>query len=376
MTSASSTPLTKRITLSAVVSLLMLLLAELVLQLAVPEPVTIRFAQDIDELSGMQLVSFAGVLVNDPDRFWRLSPGTTLPENGGPFFGVIANGQGFREDHAIDAVKGDNELRILFLGDSCTFGFGVGQSETFVERCEQRLAKGRPGQAIECINGGVPGYTIYQGWSVLASWGDRLQADVVVVCFGFNDRATWDGLGDLEHARATPAGPLRHSRLARLLWPPPQSKSTGNRARVTPREYRGLLMRLQERVQQLGARLVLVSWCERFQITDARDDPHTAAEAESDTMRQAALDWWDSTISREARREERTPWQFELYKYAKRHDVPLVDLVPRVQEWADEADKAPLFLDIVHATPEAHSRIAEVISRTLDPVLDEIRGEP
>lgn len=31
------------------------------------------------------------------------------------------------------------------------------------------------------------------------------------------------------------------------------------------------------------------------------DDPHTAAQAESDTMRQAALDWWDSTISTRGR---------------------------------------------------------------------------
>lgn len=344
MTDAPSFPLAKRLTLAAVVTLVMLLLAELVLRMALHEPPSIRFSQDVHELSGLQLNSFAGVLSNDPDSFWRLSPGTRLPEDEGPFFGVIANEQGFREDHRIDVVKPDNELRILFLGDSCTFGFGVDQSQTFVERCEERLAKQLSGHSIECINAGVPGYTLYQGWSVLATWGDHLQADVVVACFGFNDRASWDGLGDLEHARAMPTGPLRHSRLARLFWPGPRSTSTSRRARVTPDEYHMLLRRLQERVEQLGARLVLVSWCERFQVTDAR--------------------------------EERTPWQFELYEFAKDHDVTLVDLVPRLQEWADETDAAPLFLDIVHATPETHARIAGVLSRTLDPVLDEIRGAP
>jgi len=342
---APRTPLGTRLLLAAAVLAGMLLFAELVVRFGFSEPVPVRFTQDTTELQQLQLDRFNDVLASDPDRFWRLVPDSRLPEPGpesrGPFFGLISNGRGFREDHQLAATKADNETRILFLGDSCTFGYGVGWNETYVATCEDQLNEQYPARRFECINASVPGYSLYQGWRVLDVEGPRVQPDLVVVCFGFNDRAEWDGLSDLEHAALAPPAWLAVSRLAGRLWQlghdRPARTSSRPRPRLSPDEYRGLLSRIRRRTRQLDARLVLISWCERFQVTDDRD--------------------------------ERTPWQFELHQFAKRHRVPMLDLVPQLQGWADHENRPKLFLDIIHVTPATHSRIAGRLVETLRPLL-------
>jgi lysophospholipase L1-like esterase len=343
---ASHTSFGKRVLLAAVVLAVMLLVAELVIRATVSQPVPIRFAQDTSELRQLQLHHFSDVLTADPDRFWRLAPGSRLPDTGtksvGPFFGVISNERGFRENRQLADTKAGDETRILFLGDSCTFGYGVGWDETYVANCEDRLNEQYPGRRFDCINAGVPGYSLYQGWRVLDVEGSRIQPDLVIACFGFNDRAEWDGLGDLDHAQLAPPAWLAGSQLAGKLWQlgharPERSTST-TRPRVSPDEYRSLLARIQRRTEQLGSQLVLISWCERFQITTDRN--------------------------------ERTPWQFELYQFARRHQVPVLDLVPQLQDWADEPGQPELFLDIVHVTPATHSRIAARLVEILRPLLE------
>jgi lysophospholipase L1-like esterase len=347
----------RRLLLAAAVLAGMLVVAECVVRVALSEPVSIRFLQDTDELKQLQLNRFSDLLVSDPDRFWRLAPNSRLPETDtamdadsrGAFFGVISNGLGFREDHQLADSKPDGEFRILFLGDSCTFGYGVGCNETFVADSENRLNEQYADRHFECINAGVPGYSLYQGFRVLDVDGPRVQPDLVVACFGFNDRAEWDGQSDLDHAALSPPDWLATSHLAGRIWQLghlPTPRPTGRpKPRVSPNEYRGLLTRIRKRTRQLKSRLVLISWCERFQVTDGRD--------------------------------ERTPWQFELHRFARRQNVPLLDLVPHMQNWATpETDQelgqttgSELFIDIVHVTPATHSRIAGQLVETLRPLL-------
>jgi lysophospholipase L1-like esterase len=80
--------------------------------------------------------------------------------------------------------------RLLFVGDSFTFGVGVNDTETFVKQTEQILKRKTP---VECINAGRVGsatdvYLHYARFGL-----DALKADVVVVClFPENDFSeTW-----------------------------------------------------------------------------------------------------------------------------------------------------------------------------------------
>ena len=323
-------------------------LGEVVCRWVVPAP-PMRLAQDRHELNRLGLGELADVLVADPDRFWRLRPGTTLPDSGdSPFFGVIANDQGFREDHVVPRSPPAGERRVLFIGDSCTFGFGVAAKETYVARCEERLAEAMPRTPIECLNAGVPGYTLFQGWRYLQTEGIDFEPEVVVACFGFNERADWDNRSDLEHHATGPPGLLKHSRLVQRAWSLAVRRpdgSTSTRFRVSPGEFRQLLSRLKAAANRGGARLLLLSWAERFQVDASPDD--------------------------------RTPWQVELYDFARRRHVPLVDLVPVMQQWSDEdGGSDSLFLDFVHVTPRGHERIAGLVSERVRTLLTDASRSP
>lgn len=79
-------------------------------------------------------------------------------------------------------VAAASKPRVVTLGDSTTFGYGVDVSETFAERLDDAMA------GVDVINLSVPGYSSYQGYKSLLEHADRLAPFAVVVSFGFNDR--------------------------------------------------------------------------------------------------------------------------------------------------------------------------------------------
>ena len=84
--------------------------------------------------------------------------------------------------------KPENVLRVLFLGDSWTFGLGVDEKESFPHQFEvlaNRVAEGdRP---IEAWNLALPGYNLLNAIGALDAFADRLQPDAVVFCPTPND---------------------------------------------------------------------------------------------------------------------------------------------------------------------------------------------
>jgi lysophospholipase L1-like esterase len=253
--------------------LLSLAIVELVARVMVPDNAPVRFEQDIKALRRSPFLPLAGVLERDDDLFWKFKPNQKLPENAWPFKGVISNSQGFREDHFIPLEKPKGEFRILFLGDSCTFGYGLDYTDSFPNQAEMMLSKGLKGRHVECINSGVPGYTIFQGYQNFLKWGSVLKPDWVVVCYGWNDILTWDGVSDLQHYEwrrsITPKGIFKNSGICRLILrvvngPPPQQQS--NRPRVSPNEYLMLLKNLKEAATLRGSRLMILSWPMRHDV--------------------------------------------------------------------------------------------------------------
>jgi tetratricopeptide (TPR) repeat protein len=73
------------------------------------------------------------------------------------------------------------ELRLLFLGDSVTFGASVPKELTFVSRIGDRLRA--HGRQVVAINGGVPGYSTYQELAYYRYVATPLRPDVVVLMF-------------------------------------------------------------------------------------------------------------------------------------------------------------------------------------------------
>ena len=96
---------------------------------------------------------------------------------------VSINSDGFRDDEY--PVERTDKYRILVLGDSLTFGWGVEHEETYVQLLEERLnAELRP---TEMINTGHGNYNTSQQVNLLRDKGLKYNPDKVVVFFFIND---------------------------------------------------------------------------------------------------------------------------------------------------------------------------------------------
>lgn len=100
------------------------------------------------------------------NSFWitqaNLDKSPFLHKEVGTDFLVSTNSRSMRYGE-IPEGRQDKTLRIVALGDSTTFGWGVEQDLTYPARLEAKLKGKIPGVDIESINGGVPGYSSFQG---------------------------------------------------------------------------------------------------------------------------------------------------------------------------------------------------------------------
>ena len=93
---------------------------------------------------------------------------------------VEINAQGFRGPD-IAPVKDTSKTRVLVVGDSLVWGFGVEQEEIFTSKMAARC------QNLEVINFGVSGYSTDQELLLFKEQGKSLEPDVVVLVVSGND---------------------------------------------------------------------------------------------------------------------------------------------------------------------------------------------
>jgi hypothetical protein len=94
---------------------------------------------------------------------------------------VEINSQGLRDD-PIALEKPQGMYRILGLGDSVTFGWQVGQEETYLAQLKRTL-NARDSRQYEVINAGVPGYNLGNELAYLEEYGVGYQPDLIIVGF-------------------------------------------------------------------------------------------------------------------------------------------------------------------------------------------------
>lgn len=116
--------------------------------------------------------------VYSPDLGWERRPDFRGIVNG---FDRQFDSEGFNTvdtSQKYDASK----PKVLFLGDSTTFGIFVPTTSTFVELTDAWLPN------VNVINLGTNGYTSHQGYKAFLKYGLKLRPDIVIVSFNFNDR--------------------------------------------------------------------------------------------------------------------------------------------------------------------------------------------
>ena len=160
---------------------------------------------------------------------------------------VVTNSMG-RRDGEIPEAKPAHTQRVLVLGDSVSFGHGVGVEDTWVQKLEGDLNPPGTSSRIEVINTAAPGNTAYQElWDLERSL--PLSPDVVVVQFALNDVVEpyrflkrlggsgldYHGIEDISYGQFLL---IHYSVLARALILDPTSEHPGQRAATIARAER------------------------------------------------------------------------------------------------------------------------------------------
>lgn len=81
-------------------------------------------------------------------------------------------------------VERTGSYRIIFVGDSLTFGFGAAREDTFEYLLEQRLNERRP---VEVLNFGIGNYNTVQQVNLFKEKGLKYRPDQVTMFFFIND---------------------------------------------------------------------------------------------------------------------------------------------------------------------------------------------
>ena len=224
-----------------------------------------------------------------------------LPKPGwsGPWFSGIEveiDKRGFRSTGFPPPAS--PRARVAFLGDSCTFGWGVGTRETYVSWLDAIQRTGG-GEALELVNGGYPGDSAVQGYYKLRDRILTLQPDVIVLAFSGNNAFRLALRSHAEQLRLfrTRRIALR-SRLVQVLgaWVAnARTQSVHPRDRdaiaqvpldelrrvASEREFEGILRKSVAEARASGARVLFLLLPRAMEVTDeyAYEDPALSQRA-------------------------------------------------------------------------------------------------
>ncbi len=124
-----------------------------------------------------------------PTRFWIPIPNQTIHTSWVGDRGATISSLSTRGPEP-PRSKPDKTVRVLCLGDSGTFGWGVNDDETYPAFLEKRLnawADQHAAVRFEVINAGVNGYSTFQAVETYRELDPVLDPDIITMSTGRND---------------------------------------------------------------------------------------------------------------------------------------------------------------------------------------------
>lgn len=291
----------------------------------------------------------------DDDLTWSLAPGWTGFElNDVP---VRTNTFGCRGPEP-RAPRPPDVPRLLFLGDSVTYGHLLPEDATIPNRLASALAT-MHGTPAEVVNAGVPGYSTFQEAASFRRLQPQLAPDIVLLGFCLNDvteryesMAAWGGSRFFMMNVDTTAG---MGPVARLWHATAIRNATWAFLRAAG--TRGEGVRLSQLWSEPDAAHVRRAWDTVFGEIDSLADDVRAARARFAVV----IFPCESQCSDAA--SPRAP-QDALLAHLQERGIPALDLLPPLL--ARRTESKSLFLDATHFTPHGAQVVAAEIARFVD----------
>jgi lysophospholipase L1-like esterase len=115
--------------------------------------------------------------------YWYLAPHQDAYSLDAP---VHSNALGIRNPE-VASERTSGSYRIVALGDSHTFGYGVSEEQTYPRLLENRLRKSAPGQSVDVINAGIEALSVEQEVQLFEERLVPLKPDLVILTYYWND---------------------------------------------------------------------------------------------------------------------------------------------------------------------------------------------
>ncbi|UCC43791.1 MAG: SGNH/GDSL hydrolase family protein [Candidatus Zixiibacteriota bacterium] len=310
-------------------------------------------------------INFSEVYEMDTQLFWRFRRATLIDSRRYSGLSYQVNSLRMRGKE-ISTLTDD--YRIVAIGNSCTFGWGIPQQYTWVDLLETILNIRKPENRVQVLNAGVPGYTSYQGWQYFKRDLLDLDPNMVLIMFGWNDH--WPAGKRIEDARQKMPGRVLvsvHNLLSRLkLYQllrkaassavgEPVTESLGDLAddHSSPRR-----VALDEFVKNLEAMIALA------RENDAKPVLMIPPVASPQIYYEGRP--WNLHYLHE-------PYQGCIRSVASQHSVPVIDLQAAFDRSANLFDRHQT--DPIHFNVKGHRLVAAAAADVVSPLISETSAQ-
>jgi lysophospholipase L1-like esterase len=279
---------------------------------------------------------------------------------------IVVNSRGFVGAEFEDPPP-PGTLRIVAVGDSCTFGAGSLRG-TWPALLEERLAHPPDGRRYQVVNAGIEGLNSELALRRLESRVVPLAPDLVTIYIGWNDLMKFDPDGQSANPRlAVVARGMERlwtvKALRKLLFynlrprlAPPRTgpeAHTGRYVDYEPAVFERNLRKMIASARAVPA-AVVVTTLPSVVSADMSVDDVREANVQFPYFRGANVvaDFVDLIAA----------YNRTIRRVAAEEGVPLVDLAGEIDA---RPDRRALFLDTMHANPAGRVVIAEILAREL-----------
>jgi len=294
-----------------------------------------------------------------PSREWTMRPGWRGVYVSGK--DVRLNSLGFRGAE-LPLRRATDEQRVLFLGDSVTFGYRVSEEVTFVTRLQDILNEHSGRRRVTTINASAIGYSPWQEYDLLIDEGLRSSPDLIVHLFCLNDvldQLRLERFGGVTQGYRPPGRSiLDWSGLYRAaLVRKTKSRESKDKGIWSPRaEYA-----VEQLLREPSTELVRRGWAITLE----------SMKKTVDAARTASVPLVLICTPCGEQLEPGNPYspipQAKLTAFAKSEGILFFDLLPVFRQYLDRHGHhySVLLLDTLHFTPLGHEVAADAISEFL-----------